>query len=63
MRIAFKPGCIPPYVAFNKKSSKEDVIEAEYEYIKMKKLKPHTTDIILFFQALKNIIAFNKRGT
>ncbi|MDC1202910.1 sugar transferase [Crocinitomicaceae bacterium] len=63
MRINYKPGCIPPYVALNKKSSKEEVIEAEYEYIKMKKSSPYTTDIILFFRALTNIIAFNKRGT
>jgi lipopolysaccharide/colanic/teichoic acid biosynthesis glycosyltransferase len=63
MRINYKPGCIPPYVALNKKSSKEEVIEAEYEYIKMKKSNPYTTDFILFFRALTNIIAFNKRGT
>ncbi len=63
MRISYKPGCIPPYVALNKKSSKEEVIKAEYEYIKMKKSNPYTTDFILFFRALTNIIAFNKRGT
>ena len=63
MRINYKPGCIPPYVALNKKPSKEEVIEAEYEYIKMKKSNPYTTDFILFFRALTNIIAFNKRGT
>ena len=34
-----------------------------HEYIKMKKSNPYTTDFILFFRALTNIIAFNKRGT
>ena len=62
MRINYKPGCIPPYVALNKKPSKKEVIEAEYEYIKMKKSNPYTTDFILFFRALRNIIFFNKRG-
>lgn len=62
MRINYKPGCIPPYVALNKKPSKKEVIEAEYEYIKMKKSNPYTTDFLLFFRALRNIIFFNKRG-
>lgn len=58
----FKPGCIPPYVAFNYKSSYEDVIEAERLYIKMKTAKPYFTDTKLFFLALVNIFFRGKRS-
>ena len=63
LRISCKPGCIPPYVALNRNSSKESVIQAESDYLKMKKAHPHTTDVKLFFNAIKNIVFFNKRGS
>lgn len=62
-RLKVKPGCIPPYVAFNMSSSKENVIEAEQLYLEMKDKNPYTTDVKLFFVALKNIIFLKKRGS
>jgi hypothetical protein len=62
-RIKQKPGCIPPYIAFNMGSAKDQVLKAEEIYIEMRKKKPYSTDIILFFVALKNIIFSKKRGS
>jgi len=62
LRFKRKPGCIPPYVALNRKSSKEDVMQAEYEYLKMKDSNPYWTDISLFTRALYNIIVRRKRS-
>ena len=59
-RIKFKPGCIPPYIALNYSTNKDDVIAAEIEYMRMKEEKPYTTDIKLFFKTIFNII-FKKR--
>jgi lipopolysaccharide/colanic/teichoic acid biosynthesis glycosyltransferase len=62
-RLMVKPGCIPPYVAFNMTSSKENVLKAEELYLAMKDNNPYTTDIKLFFMAIKNIIFLKKRGS
>jgi lipopolysaccharide/colanic/teichoic acid biosynthesis glycosyltransferase len=63
LRILEKPGCIPPYVAFNLNSSRENVLLAEHKYLEMKKKSPNTTDYRIFFLALKHIIFSKKRGT
>ena len=62
-RVKYKPGCIPPYVALNYKSSKEEVIKAEKEYIEMKSKRPYSTDFILFFSALKNLLIYKVRSS
>lgn len=62
LRLKHKPGCIPPYVALNKKSSVESVLDAEREYLIMKNKHPYTTDTKLFFKALYNIIIRRKRS-
>ena len=62
-RLKHKPGCIPPYVALNYKSSKEEVIKAEKKYIELKKCKPYTTDLILFFKALRNLLIYKVRSS
>lgn len=62
-RIKYKPGCIPPYVALNYKSSKEEVIKAEKKYIELKYQKPYTTDLILFFTALRNLFIYKVRSS
>jgi lipopolysaccharide/colanic/teichoic acid biosynthesis glycosyltransferase len=62
-RMAHKPGCIPPYIAFNMASSKNDVLKAEDLYIQMKIKNPYTTDTRLFFMAIKNILFSKKRGS
>lgn len=60
IRKQFKPGCIPPYVSLNMKSTYEDVLEAELKYMQTKKSKPFSTDFVYFFKALFNI-AFRKK--
>jgi lipopolysaccharide/colanic/teichoic acid biosynthesis glycosyltransferase len=62
MRSQFKPGCIPPYVSLNMKSTYEEVLEAEIKYMKEKKSKPFTTDFVYFFKALFNIVFRKKRS-
>ena len=62
MRSQFKPGCIPPYVSLNMKSTYEDVLKAETIYMKTKKNKPFTTDFVYFFKALFNIVFRKKRS-
>ncbi len=62
-RIQYKPGCIPPYVALNYKSSKEEVIKAEKKYIELKSKRPYTTDLTLFFNALKNLLIYKVRSS
>ena len=62
-RLKYKPGCIPPYVALNYKSSKEEVIKAEKKYIELKSNKPYTTDLILFFKALRNLLIYKVRSS
>jgi lipopolysaccharide/colanic/teichoic acid biosynthesis glycosyltransferase len=62
-RLEQKPGCIPPYIAFNMGSSKDQVLKAEEMYLDMKKSNPFTTDTRLFFMAIKNIFFSKKRGS
>lgn len=61
-RSRFKPGCIPPYVAFNEKSSLNSVLECEKKYLEMKSRNPYFTDTKLFFKAIFNIIFKGKRS-
>jgi hypothetical protein len=60
MRNQFKPACIPPYIAFNKKQNLRNVILSEHVYMKMKKKNPYSTDIKLFFLAIYNIVIRGK---
>ena len=62
LRKKYKPGCIPPYVAFNKSGSLKSVLECEEVYLKMKEKNPYFTDTKLFFKAIFNIIFRGKRS-
>jgi len=62
LRLTQKPGCIPPYVALNRKSSVESVLQAEEEYLKEKIKHPYSTDTKYFFKAIYNIVIRNKRS-
>jgi lipopolysaccharide/colanic/teichoic acid biosynthesis glycosyltransferase len=62
MRLKFKPGCIPPYVAFNTESGLQSVLASEKKYLEMKTKRPYTTDTVLFFKAIFNIIFRGKRS-
>jgi lipopolysaccharide/colanic/teichoic acid biosynthesis glycosyltransferase len=62
LRLQQKPGCIPPYVALNRKGSVGDVLQAEREYLIEKSKRPYSTDIRYFFNALFNIIFRRKRS-
>ena len=62
MRSQYKPGCIPPYVSLNMKSTFEDVLKAEEIYMRDKNKKPLTTDFVYFFKALYNIAIRKKRS-
>lgn len=62
LRLMQKPGCIPPYVALNRKPSVEAVLQAEREYLKEKIKHPYTTDTKYFFKAIFNIVFKRKRS-
>ncbi|MES2678870.1 MAG: sugar transferase [Bacteroidota bacterium] len=62
LRLKQKPGCIPPYVALNRRSSVDAVVEAEREYLLEKIKHPYTTDTRYFFKAIFNIIFRRKRS-
>ena len=62
LRLAQKPGCIPPYVALNRKSSVEGVLQSEKEYLEEKLRNPYTTDTKYFFKAIYNILIKSKRS-
>jgi lipopolysaccharide/colanic/teichoic acid biosynthesis glycosyltransferase len=62
MRKRHKPGCIPPYVALNRKPSVDDVLRAERDYMLEKERRPYSTDLRFFFKALFNIIIRGKRS-
>lgn len=62
MRSKVKPGCIPPYVALDRKSDVESVLAAEREYLRQKLKNPYTTDTKFFFRALYNIVFKRKRS-
>jgi lipopolysaccharide/colanic/teichoic acid biosynthesis glycosyltransferase len=61
-RSLYKPGCIPPYVAFNEKSNLQSVLECERKYLDMKIKNPYFTDIKLLFKAIFNIVFKGKRS-
>lgn len=61
LRMSQKPGCIPPYVALNKKSSVEGVLESEKHYFDYQS-KHRFTDIVFFFYAIYNILIKGKRS-
>lgn len=62
LRIKHKPGCIPPYVALNRKSDVVAVLDAEREYLLEKMRYPYTTDTRYFFKAMYNIVVRSKRS-
>lgn len=62
LRVKFKPGCIPPYVALNRKGNVESVLQSEREYLEEKMKHPYTTDTKYFFKAIYNIIFKHKRS-
>jgi lipopolysaccharide/colanic/teichoic acid biosynthesis glycosyltransferase len=62
LRSKHKPGCIPPYVAFNKGSNVDSVQDAEREYLIKKNKNPYFTDTICFFKAIWNIVVRKKRS-
>ena len=62
LRLKQKPGCIPPYVALDRKSSVEAVLQAEREYLIKKNEHPYTTDTKFFFKAIFNIVFKRKRS-
>jgi lipopolysaccharide/colanic/teichoic acid biosynthesis glycosyltransferase len=62
LRLKFKPGCIPPYVALDRKGDVNSVLQAEREYLEEKSRRPYTTDTRYFFKAIFNIIFKRKRS-
>jgi lipopolysaccharide/colanic/teichoic acid biosynthesis glycosyltransferase len=54
-RFKYKPGCIPPYVAY-KMQSREEYIKAEKRYFTEKEKHPVWTDVKVFFLAVYNIL-------
>lgn len=62
LRLKHKPGCIPPYVALNRKGNVKSVLQSEREYLEEKTKRPYTTDTKYFFKALFNIIIKRKRS-
>ncbi len=62
LRLKQKPGCIPPYVSLDRKSSVESVLQAEKEYLIQKIKRPYTTDTKFFFKAIFNIVFKRKRS-
>ena len=62
LRLKHKPGCIPPYVALNRKGNVKGVLQAEREYLEEKSKNPYTTDTKFFFKALFNIVFKRKRS-
>jgi lipopolysaccharide/colanic/teichoic acid biosynthesis glycosyltransferase len=62
MRLKFKPGCIPPYIALNMNSNLDEVLQADLIYMNSYK-ENRFIDVNFFFMALKNIIFLNKRSS
>jgi lipopolysaccharide/colanic/teichoic acid biosynthesis glycosyltransferase len=62
LRLKHKPGCIPPYVALDRKGNVKDVLQAEREYLLEKNARPYTTDTRYFFKAVYNIVFRKKRS-
>ncbi len=55
LRLKYKPGCVPPYVAL-KMQDVESYIESERIYLTDKQKAPFTTDIKYFSLAVYNIV-------
>lgn len=62
LRLTQKPGCIPPYVALNRKGNVLSVLQAEKEYLEEKIRNPYLTDTKYFCKAMYNIIVNSKRS-
>lgn len=62
MRLVQKPGCIPPYVALNRKASVNSVLDSEREYLVEKLKNPYTTDTKYLIKAVFNILFKGKRS-
>jgi lipopolysaccharide/colanic/teichoic acid biosynthesis glycosyltransferase len=62
LRITQKPGCIPPYVALNRRSDVQSVQDAERHYLIEKIERPHFTDTRYFVNAVYNIVVKKKRS-
>lgn len=62
LRLTQLPGCIPPYVALNRKGNVMSVLQAEKDYLEEKIKNPYFTDIKYFFTAIFNIIFKHKRS-
>ncbi|WP_117882499.1 sugar transferase [Aureibaculum luteum] len=62
LRLAQKPGCVPPYVALDRKGAVESVLQSEKEYLEEKLRNPYTTDTKYFFKAIYNIVFKHKRS-
>jgi len=63
MRIKHKPGCIPPYIAFNYITKKEMIVKAEIDYMKIRADKTFLYDFGLFFKSLYHIFFKKQRGS
>ena len=55
LRLKYKPGCIPPYVAL-KMQSVEEYLKSERIYLEQKEKHPLSTDFRFFFKAVYNIL-------
>ena len=62
LRLSQKPGCIPPYVALNRKGNVMSVLQSEKEYLEEKIKHPYTTDTKYFINAIVNIVFKHKRS-
>ena len=62
LRLTQKPGCIPPYVALDRKSSVNSVLQSEKEYLEEKIKNPYFTDMKYFCNAIFNIMFKGKRS-
>lgn len=62
MRMKYKPGCVPPYVALLKQDVSE-YIESERTYLLEKVKHPYTTDLKYFFKAVYNIVTNKIRSS
>ena len=61
-RLLFKPGCIPPYISLNMKSSVDEVIKADEIYMN-EYSKNKFVDFRYFFLAIYCIIVKRKRSS
>jgi lipopolysaccharide/colanic/teichoic acid biosynthesis glycosyltransferase/transposase-like protein len=62
LRLTQKPGCIPPYVALNRKGNVMSVLQSEKDYLEEKIRHPYTTDTKYFINAIINIVFKHKRS-